>query len=345
MIKISTISIAGGALVLAAGAGLYMQTSAAAPAVEISELTPVAEVAVSVLDALPADAEGPADLSQDRVELASITLMSSDATDLPKIMTADADFPITPILAAASSDDLMVDRVTETPSVVQDCPVDMVGETRAAAMVSVVLTAPCQPNARVVFQHSGLKFSTTTDEAGRVEVEIPALSENALFLAMMDDGNGAGVEMAVDTLAFYDRSVVQWHGESGLAIHALEYGATYDSAGHVWSGAPRDPGVAARGEGGFVTRLGDTGVDGADMADVYTFPTGTAKSQGDVAVSVEVAVTDLNCGREVAADVIEVSEGIASEMGRLDVTVPDCDAVGDYLLLKNLVSDLKIAAR
>ena len=294
MIKISTISIAGGALVLAAGAGLYMQTSAAAPAVEISELTPVAEVAVSVLDALPADAEGPADLSQDRVELASITLMSSDATDLPKIMTADADFPITPILAAASSDDLMVDRVTETPS---------------------------------------------------VEAEIPALSENALFLAMMDDGNGAGVEMAVDTLAFYDRSVVQWHGESGLAIHALEYGATYDSAGHVWSGAPRDPGVAARGEGGFVTRLGDTGVDGADMADVYTFPTGTAKSQGDVAVSVEVAVTDLNCGREVAADVIEVSEGIASEMARLDVTVPDCDAVGDYLLLKNLVSDLKIAAR
>jgi hypothetical protein len=356
MFDVKTAAIAGGTLVLAAGAGLYMQAAPAAPVhatapapvpAPVDDMPMPAEaMAEHVLATLPDEAEAPADLDETPVELAAITLTSSDVTDLPVTMTADA-FPATPTLAAVTSDDLMQPdpEPQPEPAAEPDCTVDLTGESRAAAMVALTLSAPCQPNARVLFKHAGMNFTAATDDTGSVTVEVPALAEDATFIAMLDDGNGAAVEMTVDSLFFYDRAIVQWRGDAGIGIHALEFGAAYDDAGHVWSGAPRDATVAARGEGGFVVRLGDTEIDGASMVDVYTFPTATTKLSGDVDLSVEVEVTDLNCGRDVSAEVLKVSQGMASPVTKLAMTMPDCDAVGDYLLLNNLVDDLKIASR
>lgn len=248
---------------------------------------------------------------------------------------------------AAESDELVNPQTADLsePIAKETCLIDMTGETRAAAMIALRLTAPCQPNARVSFQHGNLTFTVATNDMGIVELDMPALAENALVIATMDDGNAAAIEMEMGSLAFYDRAVVQWQGNTGIEMHAREFGAEYDSEGHVWSGAPRDATYAARGQGGFVTRLGDTGVDNASIAEVYTFPTATATSAGDIELTVEVGVTELNCGRDISAQVIAVSEAIPSALSELQVTLPDCDAVGDYLLLKNLVDDLKIAAR
>ena len=56
-------------------------------------------------------------------------------------------------------------------------------------------------------------------------------------------------------------------------------------------------------------------------------------------------MTEANCGQALRAEVIEVTDARADAPGELSLTVPGCDAVGDFIQLKNLVRDLKIAAR
>lgn len=360
MVKVSTLAIAGGSVLMAAGAGIYMQFSGAGsePA-QVAALVSAPPVAAATDDQAP---------QQTPLELDQITLTSLDLPAAPvvaplveetpeeivSVITGGADTaypaePMAPILASISDDDLMLGDaprpVAPQAQAEAECTVDMTGETRAAAMVALKLVAPCQPEARVSLKHEGMSFTVITDAAGVAEVTVPALSATATFLAMLDDGNGAAVEMEVDTLSFYDRSVVQWQGNAGVELHAFEFGAEWESEGHVWSGAPRESVVAARGEGGFLTRLGDATLDNARMAEVYTFPTGTAKTAGEVELSVEIAVTEANCGQALRAEVIEVTDARAGAPGELSLTVPGCDAVGDFIQLKNLVRDLKIAAR
>jgi hypothetical protein len=320
------------------------------PQPKVAALSKVPEVATD----LPAETEEP-------VELDAITLTSSDLTASATVLTDGPQItsdvvlwapmaPVVamePVLASLDTDKVPqpVEPAPETVSQTDDCVIDLTGETRAAAMVALSLSAPCQPNARVTFKHEGMTFTAFTDADGGFEVEVPALSEAATFFAILEDGNGAAIEIEVDTLGFYDRSVVQWQGRSGVELHALEYGAAWEDDGHVWSGAPREAAVAARGEGGFLTRLGDETLTDGRMVEVYTFPTATARVEGDVSLSVEIEVTEANCGRELRADVIEVTDAIIGQKGELSLSVPDCDAIGGYIQLKNLVRDLKIAAR
>ncbi len=58
---------------------------------------------------------------------------------------------------------------------------------------------------------------------------------------------------------------------------------------------------------------------------------------------VEAAVTDLTCGRELLGETL-TSVGGAVMVNDLTVAMPDCDATGDILVLKNLVPDMKIAS-
>ena len=350
MVKVSTLAIAGGSVLMAAAAGIYMQMSEpGAPKVAAMKAAPsVSPMPVAASAIAPAD---PA------LEMQQVALTSSDISVAPKtaiktnmveIVPLDTPSePMAPIMASIAKDDLMLGTAPapQSEDLTKDCTVDLAGENRAAAMVALHLAAPCQPNAPVTFLHEGMSFSAMTDAAGDLRVEVPALAEVATFLAMLDNGNGAAVEMEVDTLGFYDRSVVQWRGDAGFGIHAFEFGASWAGDGHVWFGAPREAAVAARGEGGFMTRLGDAGMDNSQIAEIYTFPTATAKSSGEVELSVEVEVTAANCGQDLQADVIEVIDGRAGKPGTLSLTVPGCDAVGDYIQLKNLVRDLKIAAR
>lgn len=374
MVKVSTLAIAGGTLLLAAGAGMYMQMST--PSSDTPQVAALMDAPEQASDLVEPQATIAEKSEEADVELASIALTSSElpAQSSPAIDAIISDAPVVelksyedaepvaPMLVALSDDDVVAEPAPmaepsavpapqdEDPAPEQvlteaDCLVDMIGEARAAAMVLLTLNAPCQPTAKVTFKHEGMTFTGMTDGNGSYEVLVPALSETATFIAMLDDGNGAAVEMDVDTLGFYDRSVVQWQGDSGVELHAFEYGAEWNGEGHVWSGAPRDVSVAARGEGGFMTRLGDADMTDARLAEVYTFPSGTAKIAGEITLSVEVEVTEANCGHDLRADVIQVEGARAGKPGELSLAVPGCDAVGDFIQLKNLVQDLKIASR
>jgi hypothetical protein len=225
------------------------------------------------------------------------------------------------------------------------CAITLTAEPAAGAMATLALHAPCHGEARVTLHHQGLMFTELTDAEGRLSVTVPVFAQRASFTAAFAGGAGASAVTDVTSLSFYDRVAVQWKGQAGLQLHAREFGADYFGPGHVWTDSAGDLGAAARGEGGFLVRLGRAETPEGLVAEVYSFPSGTAQQGGAVAMSVEAEVTAENCDRAVEAQTLEIREGHSLRVRDLLVDMPDCAATGDFLVLKNLVEDLNIAQR
>jgi hypothetical protein len=226
-----------------------------------------------------------------------------------------------------------------------DCDIDMTATPIAGAMISVTLNAPCHGSERVTLHHNGLMFTDLMQPDGTLSVDVPALNETALVIASFLDGGGAVATAEITSVPFYDRVVLQWRGNSGLQLHAREFDAQYFTAGHIWQGSVSDVTRAAKGQGGFLTTLGSTDAPDALLAEVYTFPTGMTDTSGTVALTVEAEILASNCNTSVEAQTLEIRNGKDLTSKELTIDVPGCDAVGDFLLLKNLVEDLTIAAK
>ncbi|WP_246162229.1 hypothetical protein [Roseovarius faecimaris] len=276
------------------------------------------------------------------VEVNDLALASAAPPTLPE-SPAIAELPAEPVVNAALEDIPLAEMPEEEAAPSFNCEHMLSAMAQAAAMVQLTLEAPCMVNERFTLHHNGMMFSMTTDMEGTAEFAVPALSENAVFIVAFANGEGAVANASVTSLEYYDRAVVQWKGQSGMQVHALEYGADYGEAGHVWADAARDESSAALGEGGFLTRLGDPELDQALIAEVYTFPSGVAKQGGDVTLSVEAEITAANCGRDVEAQSLQKSADGSLKVQDLVLAMPECDSVGDFLVLKNLLNDLKIA--
>lgn len=295
---------------------------------------------------------GPAPVAQDRADLAApddaapelsaITLTSS-LPEAPQATMAPVDLPTPQIELAALDTKPAPQLPSEEAAPGFACDYALTARPAAAAMVVLDLSVPCMPNERFTLHHGGMMFTDATDDEGRRSLTVPALSAKPLFIAAFANGEGAVASTEVTSFEYYDRVVVQWKGAGGVHLHALEYQADYDSSGHVWAGAPRDEVMAASGEGGFLTRLGAQDMPEAQIAEIYSFPSGLAAHDGDVALSVEAEVTAQNCGRDIEAQAIQITPGVAPRVRDLSLAIPDCNATGDFLVLNNLVNDLKIA--
>ncbi|QBF34092.1 hypothetical protein [Thalassococcus sp. S3] len=262
------------------------------------------------------------------LNLEDITLTSAQA-DLPDTDgTPEADF-------SGVVPELPQDPVA--PQLVCDVSAD--AEPMPGAMVRLSVRAPCYVNSRLTVHHSGMMFTAVTGADGDLDVDVPALAEAAVFIVAFENGEGSVAQTEVPTLRLYDRVGLQWSGKSGLQIHAREFGATYGEAGHVWSGA------ADAVYGGFVVRLGDIETLMPRMVEIYTFPSATADRAGLIALSVEAEITEATCGREVEAQALEMRSTGDLRTRDLVLPVPNCTAVGDFLVLNNLLDDLKIAAK
>ena len=218
------------------------------------------------------------------------------------------------------------------------CSIDATATIDDAANVILSVRAPCLRNERLTVHHKGMMFSEATDARGELDVTVPALSDKAVFIVDFDSG-GAKVIMAdVPGLQEFERVAVQWSGAAGLEIHAREFGAAYGEAGHAWSGA-------AQPTAGQVTRLGDPDGLAPRMAEIYTFPAGRSARSGVVTMSVEAEVTLANCGRDFEAQSFELRRDGTLRTHELTLAMPNCTTTGDFLVLNNLIDDLKIAAK
>lgn len=352
MSKVRLIALVGGTLVCALSIGYVMQRTQPAPApVQATKPVPA-----TTPNRPPADPVGPVTASSPvrradatQLDLSDIALTSApvDPTDAlpdqPVKMPQPAAIEETETAKAA--DPMALPETPAEPQTPQlSCDVTATATPTAGALVDLSVSAPCQPNARVVVHHHGMIFSAVTDDQGLFETLVPALAERAIFIAAFDDGTGSVATARLTDIADFDRIVLQWSGPGGFQMHAREFGAAYGEPGHVWSGAEPQA-DADRSVTGQVLRLGGTDTLAPLTAEVYSFPVAAADRSGTIELSVEAEVTAQNCGRDISAQLLERQGSDSLRTRELEVSVPACDAVGDFLVLNNLLDDLKIAAK
>ncbi|WP_299295348.1 hypothetical protein [uncultured Tateyamaria sp.] len=319
-----------GTLAIAVGIGFVMQSSEAAQERYGKSARPIS---------IPAP-EAPAETlngsaSADVLEVQDIELTSASDTAATSEVA-----PVQRVSAPAG------DLPPETEGVAQSeqCEMTATAIPTAAAMVNLTLDAPCAGNERLTVHHNGMMFTETTDADGGLSVTVPAMTEQAVFIIAFSNGDGAVAQTTVPDLGRYYRVALQWRGRTGFELHAREFGADYGQEGHVWTGAPQNAAGMVAGQNGFAMRLGDALSAEPLIAEIYTFPTGMSERAGTIDLSVEAEVTNGNCGLDIEAQSLEMMAGGQMKTQDLWLSVPDCDAVGSFLVLNNLVSDLKVAS-
>jgi hypothetical protein len=224
---------------------------------------------------------------------------------------------------------------TPAPAPAPDCLASMTATAEPMGVARLTLAAPCAPSRAVVIHHEGMRFTILTDVNGSAEVAVPALAVAAMFVADLGDGQGAIAQVALPDVAGLDRAVLQGLAGQGLALHAFRDGAAFGSPGHVWHGAGNDA------TGGTLHQLGTSGLEGALTAEVYTFPPGTP---GHATITVEAEVTATNCAQTVEAQLLQLSPGGAAFRRDLSLTMPGCDAVGEFLAMPDAMFGITVAA-
>lgn len=328
MLGIKEVATAAGTLACAVGIGFVMQSSDSAERLYGEQPQTVVP-------------EQPIDLPQDAVlDVEGITLTSADL-ETPVVLPDTQPEVITKVAAPSTT--------LETPTPPQSAPqegCDIVANARtvAAAMVNLTLDASCLPNERVTVHHSGMMFSQMTDGAGTLDMTVPALAKDAVFILAFSNGDGAMAQSVVEEVDDFDRIVLQWRGDTGFQIHAREFGADYGEDGHVWSGAARDMTAAVTGLGGFITSYGDSSLTDPLVSEVYSIPTLVSEQPKALALSVEAEVTQANCDSEIEAQFIQMAAGTDVQTRNIALAVPECDAIGNFLVLNNLLPDLTVAS-
>jgi hypothetical protein len=284
---------------------------------------------------------------------------SAELVQKPTKIEPVAAGPEAPLAAAAS----LTPLTPPEPKVAPTAPVQPLAETPPApaaeaapvklacdislelieeqnAIIGITLLAPCQPNQRVVLKHAGLVVTAKTTATGAVFTALPALETDAMVEAIFADGAKASGQIAMPELAALRRFGVQWQADDAFQIQAFEGVSVYGGPGHVSAATPQRPAAGMTATAGFLTLVGDSSTENPLLAEVYTFPIDPEmKSE----IVVEAAVTEKTCGRELLGETL-TSTGGSAYVTDLTLAMPDCDAIGDYLVLKNLVPDLNMAS-
>ena len=211
-----------------------------------------------------------------------------------------------------------------------------------SAMLTLEIASPCDADKKVEIRHEALRFAEILDESGSLTVDVPALAETAHIEVQMGEGTVWKTSTTVPDFDDFERVALQWQGQAGVELHAFEYGAARGHPGHIHAGNPRTPQRAELLGVGFLSKLGS--VSDGPKAEIYSFPSEVAQNTGTVRRWMMVAVTEANCGREIEAQVLRPMPGTGLEPMELSLTVPGCDSVGEFLVLNNLLQDMRIAA-
>jgi hypothetical protein len=223
------------------------------------------------------------------------------------------------------------------------CAAEIKATPSGNGMIRVSVYAPCNGGEPVTLRHAGLGFTEINTDSGHLTVELPAMSTTALVDAVLQSGETLSTQINIPDADAFQRVVLVWRGESGLHIHAQEFGAQIGTAGHKWAGAPGQPGLGANAQGGYVIVLGARDLPNGSRAEVYTFPVGQSEQDGVVRLSVQAEINNTNCGGMLAAETLQPDGFGGVVASDLTLRVPDCNKVGEYLVLKNILRDLKIA--
>lgn len=296
-------------------------------------------VSITPLSAGLGNVAAPVTVAKDDA-LADPGTLTATVTALPDHDRLMAFEPVAdPVIEVAATTDVpMADKVIVSEEV-QACTISLDAKAAERAMIEISLIAPCHAGERVVLRHGGLAVTARTTVSGGLFVVLPGLDRKGEVSVLMSDGTSASTAMPLPELSQFRRFGVQWLDHDVLQVHAFENGATYGDPGHVSATDPHRVVAGMSSKGGFLTLLGDDSVDLPMLAEVYTYP---SDPLDQVEITVEAEVTQATCNREVLGELI-VSDGGQVTATDLTLSMPECDAIGDVLVLNNPVSELKLA--
>ena len=327
---------------------------AAGHLVQTLSAEPKAEAAADAMSEAPHDIQllvAGADVSATRpdaplVILANATTLVTPpvaAPSQPTIQLADLSPPdaMLPAVAMPRPDTLPTAPLAAQPAA-PECKLTLELSAEPGAMIGARLLAPCHPDQRIVLHHAGLVVTGQTTATGAMFLGLPALEAVAEVAVVFGNGDRVSAVVELADFAGLHRFGVQWQaGRDAFQLQAYEGGASFGDAGHV---SAENPGSAPTGPDqtgdGYLSLLGDATTELPMLAEVYTFPRNPAPG---AEVVIEAPVTAVTCGHEM------IGETLSSRAGKVTVTeltlaMPECDAVGGFLVLKNLVPDMTLAA-
>lgn len=220
-----------------------------------------------------------------------------------------------------------------------NCSEDMALIPQSGAMLDLGLLAQCRPDQRVLIRHGGLVVTGQTSSSGTLIASIPALASPAEVVLVFADGSQISDTVEVSDLKRFDRFAVQWMEQDAFQLHALERGAKHGEAGHISAAAPGKPGA----EGGFLSIIGDDRAERPLMAEVFTWPAEVPALAGKVELTIEAAITETTCNREILGETLQLTQGRLL-VRDLSIEMPGCEAVGEFVVLSNPVLAEKLAA-
>lgn len=264
-----------------------------------------------------------------------IEQLSAGTADLPEFPAPTTATPVkagTQPLAAP-------DAATQQAEAANACPVELHLLAETNATIALALAAPCHADERVVVKHGGLAVTARTSTTGLLTMDIPAMETQAKVAISFLDGSDVQGRVQVPDLASLRRFGVQWMSDDEFDLQAYENGAEFGQPGNVSATNPKAPVPGQAAQGGYLTLLGDTTVSLPMQAQIYTFP-----QSGEAEVTVEATVSPATCGREMLGEAITSVDGKVA-VSELTLAMPDCSVPGGILVLKNLVPEMKLAAR
>jgi hypothetical protein len=221
------------------------------------------------------------------------------------------------------------------------CGLSISAEAMPGAVVALDIIDPCAPGTRVDITHGALHFSARTDAMGLLTLDIPALETPAFFTVRLETGAEETTLAGLPDLIDHARAAITWTGTAGLQLHGYLGDASFGTAGHVWQDNPGSIAAASIGAGGFLSLLGDPDLAQPQLAQVFTIPRAL---RDDLSLVVEVPITDANCGQPVRAQSLQITPGGTVQTRPVTMTLPGCEAVGEFLMLQNLFLDLRLAS-
>ena len=204
-----------------------------------------------------------------------------------------------------------------------------------AGLIWLDVSAPCLAGQHVRISHGGIDVDWRLASEGLLSIDFPAMMRDAIVKVRFGDGTlDTGMIKMPDAAKLF-RAALVWNGPQVLGLHALEGGAAYGDAGHIHAGAPGRP----EGEAGYLLRLGD---GSGSMAEVYTRK---AARQDVLRLSAEAEVTSLTCDRQTTVTAVQ-SDGVRGTLVRdASLSMPGCDALGEFVSLNSLFRGLELASR
>lgn len=201
------------------------------------------------------------------------------------------------------------------------------------AMVALDVMDPCSPDTDLTISHAGLRFGARTDKMGLLTIDLPALETPAFVTVQTADGAEAMAMAGLPDLGAYLRVAILWEGDLGLELHAFAQGADFGMPGHIWHENPGDLAATMQGGDGVLTDLG--GPHGTKSLRAQVLTMARSRAAG-TRIALDIPIKPETCGLPLAAEAVQQTETGALVGQAISVTLPGCDAVGDFLVLQNL---------